>query len=69
MPGVLSVRDPCREDAHRLIMRCYVRQGERAEALHQYRVCVNTLRVEFDSAPETATTILFEQIRLDPGSI
>jgi DNA-binding SARP family transcriptional activator len=65
----LLVRDPCREDAHRLIMRSYVRQGERAEALHQYHVCVNTLRVEFDSAPETATTILFEQIRRDPGSV
>jgi len=46
-------------------MQCYVRQGERAEALHQYRVCVETLHAEFDAAPETATTMLFEQIRLD----
>jgi LuxR family maltose regulon positive regulatory protein len=62
-------RDPCREDARRLVMQCHVRQGQRAEALHQYRVCVATLRLEFDAAPETATTTLFEQIRLDPGSI
>jgi DNA-binding SARP family transcriptional activator len=61
--------DPCREDAHRLLMRCYVRQGERAEALRHYRLCMDILRAEFEAAPETATTILFEQIRLNPGSI
>jgi DNA-binding SARP family transcriptional activator len=62
-------RDPCREDAHRLVMQCYVRQGERAGALHHYQVCVQALHAEFAAAPETATTLLFEQIRLDPGSI
>lgn len=61
--------DPCREDAHRMMMRCYVRQGERAEALRHYRLCVDVLSAEFEAAPETATTRLFEQIRLDPGSI
>jgi DNA-binding SARP family transcriptional activator len=61
--------DPCREDAHRMMMRCYVRQGERAEALRHYRLCVEVLSAEFDAAPEIATTALFEQIRLDPGSI
>ena len=61
--------DPCREDAHRMMMRCYVRQGERAEALRHYRLCVDILQAEFEAAPETATTILFEQVRLDPGSI
>jgi DNA-binding SARP family transcriptional activator len=61
--------DPCREDAHRMLMRCYVRQGERAEALRHYRLCVDILRAEFEAAPETVTTTLFEQIRLDPGSI
>lgn len=61
--------DPCREDAYRMMMRCYVRQGERAEALRHYRLCVDILRAEFETAPETATTMLFEQIRLDPGSI
>jgi DNA-binding SARP family transcriptional activator len=62
-------RDPCREDAHRMLMRCYVRQGERAEALRHYRLCMDILHAEFEAAPETATTTLFEQIRLDPGSI
>lgn len=50
-------------------MRCYVRQGERAEALRQYRLCESVLRVEFDALPEPATTALFAQIRLDPGSV
>ena len=61
--------DPCREDAHRLVMRCYVRQGERAQALHQYRVCANLLRAEFDAVPEQATDELYEQIRLKPDVV
>ncbi len=61
--------DQCREDAHRLIMRCHVRQGERAQAMRQYRLCEQVLRAEFDAAPEPATKSLFDQVRLDPGSI
>jgi DNA-binding SARP family transcriptional activator len=65
----LLANDPCREDAHRLVMRCYVQFGQRVEALHQYHVCANILRTEFDIEPEDATTALFEQIRRDPSSI
>jgi DNA-binding SARP family transcriptional activator len=61
--------DPCREDAHRVVMRCYVRRGERAEALRHYQVCAHILRAEFDAAPELATTALFDQIRRQPSSI
>ena len=67
--ALLLTKDACREDAHRLAMRCYVRQGERAQALRQYRLCQDVLRAEFDVAPEPATTALFNQVRLDPGSI
>lgn len=56
--------DPCREDSHRLIMRCYVQLGQRAAALHHYQVCADILRAEFDALPEAATTELFDQIRL-----
>jgi DNA-binding SARP family transcriptional activator len=61
--------DPCREDAHRLVMRCRVHLGERAQALRQYRVCSEILATEFDARPEPATQSLYEQIRLDPSSI
>ena len=65
----LLERDAYREDAHRLVMRCYVRRGERAAALHHYQVCVDMLRTKFDAVPEAATVALFDQIRLDPDQI
>jgi hypothetical protein len=52
-----------------MLMRCYVGQGERAEALRHYRLCMDIVRAEYEAAPETTTTTLFEQIRLDPRSI
>jgi DNA-binding SARP family transcriptional activator len=61
--------DPCREDAHRLVMRCYVRRGERAQALRHYRTVQTILRAEFDAEPEPSTTSLFERIRVEPGTI
>jgi DNA-binding SARP family transcriptional activator len=61
--------DPCREDAHRMVMRAHVHRGERAQALRQYRLCENVLRREFDAPPEATTTELFDQIRVDPASV
>jgi DNA-binding SARP family transcriptional activator len=61
----LLAHDPCREDAHRLVMRCHVRLGERSQALHHYRTVQAILRSECDAEPEPATTALFEQIRLN----
>ena len=57
--------DPCNEHAHRLVMRCYMRIGDRSAALHQYRLCKDILRSEFDTGPEPATVALFDQIRLN----
>jgi DNA-binding SARP family transcriptional activator len=65
----LLATDPCREDAHRMLMRCYVRLGERAQALRQYHVCTEILQTEFNTAPEPTTTSLYEQVRLDPATI
>jgi DNA-binding SARP family transcriptional activator len=67
--GQLLVHDPCREDAHRLVMRCYVRRGERALALRQYRLCRDILRAEFDATPELCTTALYDLVRLDPHKV
>jgi DNA-binding SARP family transcriptional activator len=65
----LLALDPCREDAHRLVMRCYVRRGERAQAMRQFRVCERILRSEFDAPPEAATLALFEQVRTTPEQV
>jgi DNA-binding SARP family transcriptional activator len=65
----LLAADPCREDAHRIIMRCYVRQGQRAQALQQYRVCAAILRSEFSVAPEPATEALYQKIQLSPDAV
>lgn len=65
----LLVVDGCREDAHRLAMRCYVRRGERAQALRQFRLCESILAAEFDAAPEPATRALFDRVRLDPDGV
>jgi DNA-binding SARP family transcriptional activator len=65
----LLAHEPAREDAVRMAMRCYVRRGERAQALRQYRLCQQILRSEFDATPEPATTALFDQVRLYPTSI
>jgi DNA-binding SARP family transcriptional activator len=61
--------DPCREDAHRLVMRCHVRLEERAQALRQYWVCRQVLEREFGALPEPSTEALFARIRLDPASV
>lgn len=61
--------DPCREDAHRLVMRCDVRLGRRAQALRQYATCVEILRREFTADPEPATRDLYESVRTTPTSV
>ena len=55
--------DPLREDAHRSLMRIYQRVGRRADALKQYRLCVDILRRELNVEPEAATTRLHLEIR------
>lgn len=65
----LLAAEPCREDAHRLVMRVHMRRGERAQALRQYQICTDVLRSEFDVAPEDLTRDLFDQIRAGAGVI
>jgi len=62
-------KEPSREDTHRLIMRCYAQQGQRAKALHHYQICLDILRSEFNMEPEPLTAALFEQIRLGTGEL
>jgi DNA-binding SARP family transcriptional activator len=61
--------DPCREDAHRMAMRAYVRMDARAQALRQYQLCRRILADEFEAVPEPATEQLFTLIRTDPARV
>jgi DNA-binding SARP family transcriptional activator len=65
----LLYADPCREDAHRMVMRSYVRDGQRAQALRHYEICRVILLREFDAVPELETEALFEAIRTDPRRV
>jgi DNA-binding SARP family transcriptional activator len=56
-------RDPCREDAHRRLMRCYSRQGQAHLALMQYRMCARALAEELGVETDPATAELHEHIR------
>jgi DNA-binding SARP family transcriptional activator len=55
--------DPCREDAHRRLMRCYSRQGQPHLALRQYHVCFQALQAELEINPTAATSELRERIQ------
>jgi DNA-binding SARP family transcriptional activator len=63
MGQLILARDNCREDTHCLLMCCYARQGQHHLALRQYQACVEALRAELDTGPESATTQLYERIR------
>ena len=56
-------RDPCREDAHRRLMRCYSRQGQQHLALRQYRSCAEALQAELSIGPTVETDALRDQIQ------
>ena len=56
-------RDDLNEDATRALMRCYVKAGERAQALRLYQRFAERLRKELDAEPEEETQGLIEEIK------
>jgi LuxR family transcriptional regulator, maltose regulon positive regulatory protein len=60
--GILA-RDPCWEDAYRLLMRAYSRQGNRRQALATYDRCVRNLRQHLDVAPLPQTIQVYDEVR------
>ncbi len=56
-------QDPCREDAHRLLMRCYAAQGQTHQALRQFDACRRMLKAKLEAIPSTATVTLYLDIR------
>ncbi len=55
--------DECREDAHRIVMHGLSAQGQRSQALRQFKLCAELLRNEFDAPPEPATLSLYDRLR------
>lgn len=54
--------DPCREDAHRLLMHCYAEQGRAHMARQQYKLCTVTLETQLDTPPSEETVALYYSI-------
>lgn len=54
--------DPCHEEAHRLLMRCYASQGRTYQALRQYDFCRRMLQVTLGTGPAPETTRLHHAI-------
>ncbi len=63
------VSDPLDESAHRQLMRLYAANGQRSEALRQYKLCVERLDTELATPPEQETTLLYEAIVQDHTTI
>ena len=60
---LLVESDPCREDGHRRLMRCFSRQGQPHLALRQYLACAEALDRELGVDPDPATVALATRIR------
>ncbi len=58
----LVAQDPYREAAHRGLMDCYYRQGDRAAAIRQYQACARALREDLGLSPSLETESLYLRI-------
>jgi DNA-binding SARP family transcriptional activator len=54
--------DPCRESAHRLIMRCYACEHQHHLVSRQLKICTKTLRRELGITPAPETIQVFESL-------
>lgn len=55
--------DPCSEEAHRQLMRCFFERGQSYLALRQYYQCVEALQEGLNIAPANTTKALYEYIQ------
>jgi DNA-binding SARP family transcriptional activator len=56
-------QDPCREDAHRTLMRAAAMQGRPQEVARQYELCRRALADDLGVYPAPATTALYREAR------
>jgi predicted ATPase/DNA-binding SARP family transcriptional activator len=61
--------DVLNEEAHRILMKLYVWNGQVTHALGQYRACSEILEKELGLPPEKETTRLYEDIRSNHAPI
>ncbi len=54
--------DPLREEAHRTLILCYGRLGNRAAAAVQFQLCADHLMTELEVLPMPDTVMAFKQI-------
>ena len=59
----LLALEPWREDAHRRLMACLARSGERGAALAHFEICRQVLADELDVPPSEETLALARQIK------
>lgn len=59
----VCMREPLREDAHRLLMQAYAASGNRGLALKQYRICADILQRELDVEPMEETALLAARLQ------
>ncbi|MFC0529173.1 AfsR/SARP family transcriptional regulator [Phytohabitans kaempferiae] len=59
----LLARDPCWEQAHRLVMRSYLRLDKPHRAVAQFELCKRQLQASFGMTPDPKTIALYESIR------
>lgn len=55
-------KDRCYEAAHRLLMQCYLAQGQRHMAVRQYQTCMQALREDLGIQPTRETVELYHRI-------
>ncbi|MFD0478581.1 BTAD domain-containing putative transcriptional regulator [Nonomuraea thailandensis] len=56
-------RDSCREQTHRLLMRCHARQNQPHKALAQYETCRRELDAVLGMTPSPETHTLYDSVR------
>ena len=55
-------RDPCDESAHRRLMRCYARSGNRGMLIQQYEACTDAMERVLGLAPDPETVELYASL-------
>lgn len=55
-------QDSCDEEAHQMLMRCYMAQGLRHLAVRQYQICHNVLKTDLGLSPSDEIDQLYRSI-------